>query len=106
MKLLCLLAILFTSTIAYSESWWSIEPLRTGSAKSFSTNLEIEQNAFPELEFDAEYETRPFEDAPYYGYRISRQSEKHGWELEFLHHKIYLTNSTPEHNIIRSKPRL
>jgi hypothetical protein len=96
MKALFILAILFTTTIAYSQSWWSIEPLRTGSAKSFTTNLEIEQTAFPKFEFDAEYETRPFEDAPYYGYRISRQDEKHAWELEFLHHKIYLTNNPPE----------
>ncbi|MCI0618530.1 hypothetical protein L0244_36590 [bacterium] len=96
MKALFILAILFTSTVAYSQSWWSIEPLRTGSAKSFSTKLEIEQTAFPKFEFDADYETRPWEDAPYYGWRISRQSEKHAWELEFLHHKIYLTNNPPE----------
>lgn len=96
MKIFCLLAILLTSTTAYSQSWWSIEPIRTGSAKSFSTNLEIEQSSFPKFEFDADYETRPFEDAPYYGYRISRQNKKHAWEVEFLHHKIYLTNNPPE----------
>lgn len=96
MKILCLLSILFSAAIAYPESWWSLEPLRTGSAKSFSTKLEIEQSALSKFEFDADYETRPWDDAPYYGWRISRQSERHAWELEFLHHKIYLKNNPPE----------
>ncbi len=72
--------------------------IRTGSALNFDTNLKIEQPPFPELSFDAEYETRPFEDAPYYGWRISRRNLKHSWEIEFLHHKIYLKNNPPEVN--------
>jgi hypothetical protein len=96
MKGLFLLTILFTATLASSQSFWSIEPIHLGSAKSFSTNLEIEQSSFPKFEFNADYKTRPFEDAPYYGYRISRQNNKHAWEVEFLHHKIYLTNNPPE----------
>jgi hypothetical protein len=96
MKIAFFFAILLTAALAFSQSFWSIEPLRTGSAKSFSTNLEIQQTAFPKFKFDADYETRPFEDAPYYGWRISRQNKNHAWELEFLHHKIYLTNNPPE----------
>jgi hypothetical protein len=96
MKIFCLLGMLLLATTASSQSFWSIEPIHIGSAKSFSTNLEIEQTAFPKLKFDADYETRPFEDAPYYGYRVSRQNKRHGWEVEFLHHKIYLTNNPPE----------
>ena len=95
MKYLCFLAILFSGSFAFSGTWWSVE-LRTGSAKSFSTGLDIEQTGFPKIHFDADYETRPFEDSPYYGYRISRCSEKHAWEIEFLHHKIYLKNTQPD----------
>jgi hypothetical protein len=95
MKVLCVVPILFCSAIAYSDSWWSVE-LRTGSAKSFSTKLEIDQAAFQKFKFDADYETRPWQDAPYYGWRVSRQNEKHSWEIEFVHHKIYLKNNPPE----------
>jgi hypothetical protein len=95
MKILFAFAIICNAAVVYSQSWWSVE-LRTGSAKSFSTNLEIEQTAFPKFEFNADYETRPFEDSWYYGWRVSRQNKKHAWELEFLHHKIYLTNNPPE----------
>ncbi len=97
MKILYVFAILFPVVVT-AESWWSLEPLRTGSAKSFTTRLEVEQSSLPKLEFDAEYATRPWEDAPYYGWRISHQSEKRAWELEFLHHKIYLENNPPEIN--------
>lgn len=95
MKYLCFLILLFSTGFAFSETWWSVE-LRTGSAKSFSSGLQIEQSGFPKIDFDADYETRPFEDSPYYGYRISRCSEKHAWEVEFLHHKIYLKNTQPD----------
>jgi hypothetical protein len=80
------------------DAWWSIEPLRTGSALNFNTNLSIEQSGFAELSFDAEYETHPFEDAPYYGWRVSRRNSKGAWEIEFLHHKVYLQNNPPEVN--------
>lgn len=95
MKLLCLLTILFSSSFTFSESWWSIE-LRTGAAKSFTTALEIEQSALPKIDFDAHYENHPWEDSFYYGWRISRNSTKHAWEIEFLHHKLYLSNNPPE----------
>lgn len=45
---------------------------------------------------DAEWETRPFDDAPYYAARVALWSGRRGWELQLLHHKIYLTNGPPE----------
>jgi hypothetical protein len=95
MKFFCLLIILFSSAFAFSESWWSIE-LRTGAAKSFKTGLEIEQSGFPKIDFDADYENHPWKDSFYYGWRISRNTTKHAWEVEFLHHKLYLSNNPPE----------
>jgi hypothetical protein len=70
--------------------------LRLGSAHSFKTNLEIRQTSFPDLSFDAEYGTHPFEDSFYYDWRISRRNSKHAWEFEFLHHKLYLKNNPSE----------
>jgi hypothetical protein len=42
--------------------------------------------------FTARYSTRPFQDAPYYSYRIARASNGRAVELEMLHHKLYLEN--------------
>ena len=65
--------------------------LSTGTAHSFDTNLTIEQ---PQLktEFSADYDTHPWRPAPYYSARIGKWSQKTAWEIELLHHKIYLNN--------------
>jgi hypothetical protein len=44
----------------------------------------------------ARYSTRPFEDAPYYSYRVGHQGASgSGTELELVHHKLYLENPQP-----------
>ncbi len=83
------------TSILYSQSKWSVE-LGTGSAYSFSTSLKIQQDNQPEIRIDAEYETRPWDDAPYYSWRISRWKGAAAWELEFVHMKLYLTNNPPD----------
>jgi hypothetical protein len=97
MKLILLLPTLLLAhiPILFSESVWSIE-LGTGTAYSFSTTLKIEQTNQPEIRFTADYQTRPWQDAPYYEWRISRRSDRAAWELEFLHHKLYLKNNPPD----------
>jgi hypothetical protein len=45
--------------------------------------------------FTAHYSTRPFEDAPYYAYRLGRSSVGRAVELELVHHKLYLENPRP-----------
>src|SRR4051794_32916143 len=42
--------------------------------------------------YTAHYSTRPFQDAPYYSYRLASASEGHALELEMLHHKVYPEN--------------
>src|SRR5262245_12996647 len=68
----------------------------TGAAHSLTTPLSIEQHGFPELRIDAEYDNRPFDSAPYFMLRVSRRSGTAAWELQHLHHKIYLSNLPPE----------
>lgn len=87
--------VLLLPVSGFAENWWTIEA-RLGTAFSFGTTLEIEQQNQPQLRFDADYETRPFEDAPYYGLRAGWRNSSGGWEVEFLHHKIYLTNHPAE----------
>lgn len=74
---------------------WRLEAA-TGAARSLTTPLSIEQDGFAELHLDAEYDNRPFDGAPYFMLRISRRSGAAAWELQHLHHKIYLRNLPPE----------
>jgi hypothetical protein len=67
-----------------------------GSAWSIPTTLTIDQSGEERLSFRAHWETRPFEDAPYYAVRVALWGGRRGWELQLLHHKIYLTNPPPE----------
>ena len=67
-----------------------------GTSWSFPSTLTIEQSGLEDLSFHAHWETRPFDDAPYYAARVALWSAGTGWELQLLHHKIYLTNEPPE----------
>jgi hypothetical protein len=74
---------------------WGLE-LSTGSAYSFRTRLSLRQSGFEEVRLRGRYETRPFEDAPYYSVRLSWWRGGGGWEVELLHHKVYLANPPAE----------
>ena len=74
---------------------WSIE-LYTGSAASVPTRLTIQQSGFEDIRMTAHYATRPWTGAPYYAFRIGRWNRGRAWELELVHHKLYLTNPPPE----------
>lgn len=67
-----------------------------GAAANLKTKLTIEQCREKDIELTAEYETRPFDDPFYYMLRFNFAREGGGWELQFIHHKIYLTNTTDE----------
>lgn len=86
-----LAAALLTSSFCYAQSNWSFE-LATGSAFDFHTNLKIERSNEPSLDFNAHYETRGFKSPLYYSWRVGRWSEGKAWEVEFVHHKIFITN--------------
>lgn len=91
-----LLLILLASPASAADPQWSFTA-STGSALNGSTDLEIRQAGEPRLSVSADYMTRPFaDDAPYYSLRIARTFESRGWEVELLHHKIYLTNPPEE----------
>lgn len=85
--LLLFLGFLFAPSSALGA--WALE-LRGGSAANFRTRLEFNLDGAPSIRMRPRYETRPFEDSPYYAVRLSRGSERGAWELEFIHHKLYL----------------
>jgi len=68
----------------------------TGVAINFNTPLKLEQNGQPDIDFAADYETRPFEQPFYWAIRVGLRSPKSAWELQLFHHKLYLMNPPPE----------
>lgn len=67
-----------------------------GASWSAPSTLRIDQSGEDRISFRAHWETRPFEDAPYYAARVALWNGGRGWELQLLHHKIYLTDGHPE----------
>jgi hypothetical protein len=68
----------------------------SGTAFNLHTHLSIHQTGEPDLGFTAHYDTRPLEDTPYFGARISLWKNNRAWVGTFVHHKLYLTNPPPE----------
>lgn len=90
---LVLLLVVVTSVKA--EDRWAFEVF-LGSAYNFTTPLYISQSGYDDIELNAQYDTKPAEGSPYYAWRISRWKENRAWELELIHHKLYLRNKPPE----------
>lgn len=64
----------------------------TGSAYSLPLPLVIRQAGEPDIRLTAHYQTRPFYEVPYYDLRLARVLGSRAWELELVHHKLYLVN--------------
>ena len=94
--LLCLLTV--APLVAQTRpDRWSIEVFG-GTSFNLHTPFTVSQYGQPELEFVAEWDTRPFHAAPYYAYRIAKMDTtgRSGWAFDFTHHKIYLQNRPAE----------
>lgn len=93
------IAIFLTLLFQNSYSSTSFEFYLLGDAINIPTPLTIIMNDTGPIYTTGIYETRAFtfqDDANYYAYRFCFKDEKNEWyELELIHHKIYLIN-TPE----------
>lgn len=87
--------LLCASHVAAADPPWAVEVLG-GSAYNLRTTLTLRQAGFDELRLRAHYETRPFRESPYYSWRFSHGNDRGAWELQFLHHKLYLADPPPE----------
>lgn len=68
-----------------------------GSAVNLPSPLTVRQNGFPDIRLSgARYDTRPFGSYPYYAVRLGLWRGNGAWELEHLHHRLFLTNPPPE----------
>jgi hypothetical protein len=81
--------------VTAQQTQWSLEVFG-GSALSLPTPLRVDQDGEARVRLTARYATRPWRDAPYYAYRVGRHSGSRGWELELVHHKLYLRDPPTE----------
>jgi hypothetical protein len=68
----------------------------TGTAYNLHTRLSISQDGEPDIGFTAHYDTRPLEDTPYFGARVSVWKGNRAFVVTLVHHKMYLANPPAE----------
>lgn len=95
LSLLCAANVLCLASAVAAQSGWQVEFGLT-LPYNLPAPLRITQNAQPDLDFSARYSTAPFEPPVTWQLRVGRWSQEHAWELELIHHKVYLENGPPE----------
>ena len=70
---------------------WSAE-LLIGDAFNLTSRTHIHHAQTSAAAFGGDYETRGFEGPLHYAWRLTRWTQDRGWELQLLHHKLYLRN--------------
>jgi len=67
-----------------------------GGALNANTRMRVEQEGEPDLSFTADFDSRSLEKPIYYVIRVSLADRTGAWELQFVHHKLTLSNPPPE----------
>jgi hypothetical protein len=97
MKRLIMLALLLAASLmscsrdVYCQGLTSIEIL-SGTAYNFQTPLVISQEGQPDIDLHARYDTKPLKMPFYYCIRAGLKWGSAPWEVQFIHHKLYLHN--------------
>lgn len=84
-----------------AETDWTFE-IFGGTGLNIPLPLTIENTETGDKLVDNEivnYSTKPFEGSPYYAWRVARWEKDEAWELQLVHHKIYLNNLNDYQNI-------
>ena len=97
-KLFGLQLIIFLTLISGKTSAQSklVFEIGTGIPYNFPLPLTIKQNGESTIQQTAEFDSRPFEIPILWDLRISYWSGSNGWELEAIHHKLFLRNKPTE----------
>lgn len=66
-----------------------------GDAFNLTSRTHIHHVQTSPASFGGDYETRGFEGPVHYTLRVTRWHDDRGWELQLLHHKLYLRNRPP-----------
>lgn len=95
LRLHLLLLSFLICLLVQAQLRWSVELMGAG-VYNVPLPLTIRQQDYPDINLTARYSTEPFKLPVYYDWRISRWEEDQSWEVEFIHHKLYLQNNPPE----------
>jgi hypothetical protein len=100
-KLILLQVLLVTVILILPFYTLSAQPIHSidviaGAALNFDSNVTFHQTGEEDITLTGQYITKPFDDPYYLGLRFNFNIAHHIWELQFLHHKVYLTNTTEE----------
>lgn len=88
--------ILFNTAVPEkAEATWICE-FYSGTVYNVTIPLTIRQSGYEDITLKARYETKPFESPFYYVIRIAGWNGNGAWEVEFIHHKLFLRNRPPE----------
>lgn len=92
-KLLAALAYVMgcSQALAAADPDWSVEVL-IGDALNLTSRTHIRSPQIADSAFGGDYETRGLEGPLHYAWRVTHWNQDRGWELELLHHKLYLRN--------------
>jgi hypothetical protein len=93
LRLALLAASLLASDVRSAERTpdWSFE-LLAGDAYNADSRTRIRHSELGNLSFAGDYQTRGLDSPLHYAWRIARWEQGKAWELQLLHHKIYLQN--------------
>lgn len=90
-------ALLLASYQGAAAAEWSFEVMG-GTAVHAPITMTVTQEGYDPFAIKPEWGTHPFEEAPYYSWRIGRWTGDKGWELELIHDKMILEN--PDGSVI------
>lgn len=68
----------------------------TGLPYNLPLPLTIRQTGESTIHLTAQYDSRPFEIPIFWDWRIGYWNGNEGWELEAIHHKLFLVNNPPQ----------
>ncbi|MCX7986461.1 MAG: hypothetical protein N2662_05940 [Bacteroidales bacterium] len=91
MKKLFVCYFILQHAILYAQVSWKIE-INGGLPINFPSPLIIKQSGYPVISTWAKYYSEPFKLPVYWDIKLNRLENKVGYEIELMHHKLYLKN--------------
>lgn len=95
MKAIFIVTLCFTPLLSFAQTNWYIE-INSGLPINIISPLIIKQKNQPTIRLWARYYSEPYTLPVYWDIKLSRKKSSTFYELELMHHKLYLQNKTNE----------
>ncbi len=87
-----LIGMVVISEVEAQHSWYM--GMALGDAYCFPGALSLQQSSHPEIHLRARFATHSFQPPIYYAIKVGHDRNAKGWEMELVHLKIKLKNTT------------